>query len=40
MDVAGGRQGATGFDPQRLRAAREAANLTRGALAGLIAGKK
>jgi transcriptional regulator with XRE-family HTH domain len=31
--VAGGRQGATGFDPQRLRAAREAANLTRGALA-------
>ena len=31
--MAGGRQGATGFDPQRLRAAREAANLTRGALA-------
>ena len=29
----GGRQGAPGFDPQRLRAAREAANLTRGALA-------
>lgn len=32
-DVAGGRQGASGFDPQRLRAAREAAKLTRGALA-------
>ena len=31
--MAGGRQGAPGFDPQRLRAAREAANLTRGALA-------
>lgn len=31
--MAGGRQGATGFDPQRLRTAREAANLTRGALA-------
>ena len=31
--MAGGRQGATGFDPQRLRTAREAASLTRGALA-------
>jgi transcriptional regulator with XRE-family HTH domain len=31
--VAGGRQGATGFDPARLRAAREEARLSRGALA-------
>jgi transcriptional regulator with XRE-family HTH domain len=31
--VAGGRQGAPGFDPRRLRAAREAAQLSQGALA-------
>jgi transcriptional regulator with XRE-family HTH domain len=31
--VVGGRQGASDFDPARLRAAREAAQLTRGALA-------
>jgi transcriptional regulator with XRE-family HTH domain len=31
--VAGGRQGTSGFDPARLRAAREAAKLSRGALA-------
>ena len=31
--MTGGRQGASGFDPQRLRAAREAADLTRAALA-------
>jgi transcriptional regulator with XRE-family HTH domain len=31
--VVGGRQGATGFDPARLRAVREAAQLTQGALA-------
>lgn len=31
--MVGGRQGAPGFDPGRLRAAREAAGLTRGALA-------
>jgi transcriptional regulator with XRE-family HTH domain len=32
-DVVGGRQGASGFDPARLRTAREAAQLSRGALA-------
>lgn len=32
-EVAGGRQGAPGFDPGRLRSAREAAQLTQGALA-------
>jgi transcriptional regulator with XRE-family HTH domain len=31
--VVGGRQGASGFDPGRLRAAREASQLSRGALA-------
>ena len=31
--MAGGRQGAPGFDPRRLRAAREAAQLSQGALA-------
>jgi transcriptional regulator with XRE-family HTH domain len=31
--VPGGRQGTPGFDPRRLRAAREAAHLTQGALA-------
>jgi transcriptional regulator with XRE-family HTH domain len=31
--MAGGRQGAPGFDPSRLRAAREAAQLSQGALA-------
>ena len=31
--MAGGRQGAPGFDPSRLRAAREAAQLTQDALA-------
>jgi transcriptional regulator with XRE-family HTH domain len=31
--VPGGRQGTPGFDPGRLRAARQAANLTQGALA-------
>jgi transcriptional regulator with XRE-family HTH domain len=34
--VAGGRQGAPGFDPARLRAARAAAALTQGALAEAI----
>jgi transcriptional regulator with XRE-family HTH domain len=34
--VAGGRQGASGFDPARLRAARAEARLTRGGLAEAV----